>query len=71
MNAKTVHPPLTNLQVELLKLFSRELPESDLIAIRDMIANYLLEKAFLEADNAWESKGYTPKSFQEAVNESR
>ena len=71
MNASAVQPPLTNLQVELLKLFSRQLPDADLLAIRDMIAKYLLEKAFLEADKAWDSKGYTPQSFQEAVTESR
>jgi hypothetical protein len=71
MNVAAVQPPLTNLQVELIKLFSRQLPETDLLAIRDLIAKYLLEKAFLEADKAWESKGYTPESFQEAVNESR
>lgn len=71
MSATAIQPPLTNLQVELLKLFSRQLPESDLLAIRDMISKYLLEKAFFEADKAWESKGYTPQSFQKAVNESR
>ncbi len=71
MSAPALQPPLTNLQVELLKLFSRQLPEADLLAIRDMISKYLLEKAFLEADKAWESKGYTPQSFQGAVNESR
>jgi len=65
-----IQPPLTNLQVELLKLFSRQLPEADLLAIRDMIAKYLLERAFLEADKAWEAKGYTAQSFQQKVNES-
>ncbi|MCY7327206.1 MAG: hypothetical protein LH618_01505 [Saprospiraceae bacterium] len=71
MNAPAVQPPLTNLQVELLKLFARQLPEADIMAIRDMIAKYLLEKAFLEADQAWEAKGYTPSSFQQKMNESR
>ncbi len=71
MNAAAVHPPLTNLQVELLKLFARQIPEADLLIIRDMIAKYLLEKAFLEADQAWEAKGYTAKSFQQKLNESQ
>jgi hypothetical protein len=66
-----VQPPLTNLQVELLKLFSRQLPEADLLTIRDMIAKYLLERAFSEADKAWEEKGYTVESFQEKINEKR
>jgi len=71
MNAATVQPPLTNLQVELLKLFSRQLPEADLLVIRDMIAKYLLEKAFVEADKAWDEKGYTVESFQQKINERR
>lgn len=71
MNAAAVQPPLTNLQMELLRLFARQLPESDLLAIRDMIAQYLLEKAFFEADTAWEAKGYNIESFQQKLNESR
>ena len=71
MNAAVLNPPLTNLQADLLKLFARQLPEADLLAIRDLIAQYLLEKAFHEADKAWDEKGYTPQSFQLAIHESR
>jgi hypothetical protein len=59
MSALNIQPPFTNLQMELLKLFSRQLPEADLIAIRDLIAAYLLEKAFEQADLDWAEKGYT------------
>jgi len=71
MSADTIHPPLTNLQVELLKLFARQLPDADLLAIRDMIAQYLLERAFEQAGTAWDEKGYTVESFQEKLNEGR
>lgn len=71
MSAANVQPPLTNLQVELLQLFARQLPESDLLAIKDMIAQYLLEKSFSEAGKAWEEKGYTADSFQQKLNETR
>ena len=71
MSAANVQPPLTNLQVELLKLFARQLPEKDLLAIKDMIAQYLLEKTFAEADKAWEEKGYSVESFQHKLNEIR
>ena len=64
MNNPSISPPLTNLQHELLGLFARQLPETDLLAIRDLIAKYLLEKAFWEADKAWEEKGYTVESFK-------
>lgn len=71
MGALAIHPPLTNLQFELLKLFARQVPEADLLAIRDMIAQYLLEKTFSEADQAWVEKGYTVESFQEKLHESQ
>jgi hypothetical protein len=44
--------------MEFLKLFSRQWPESDLMAVREIIAKYLLEKACSEADYAWETKQY-------------
>jgi len=69
MSTAAVQPPFTNLQLEMLKLFARQLPEADLLAIRDMIAKYLLEKAFLEADKAWDTKGYSVESFQKKLNE--
>ncbi|MEQ1743790.1 MAG: hypothetical protein ABMA02_00050 [Saprospiraceae bacterium] len=69
MNTVPVHPPFTNLQLEILKLFARQLPDADLLAIRDMIARYLLERALLEADKAWNEKGYTVESFQQNVHE--
>ena len=71
MVALTIHPPLTNLQVELLKLFARQVPEADLLVIRDMIAQYLLEKTFSEADMAWAEKDYTVESFQKKLHEPR
>ena len=71
MNTTAIQPPLTNLQFELLQLFSRQIPDTDLLAIRDMIAQYLLEKAFQQADIAWEEKGYTVESFQKNINGAR
>jgi hypothetical protein len=69
MEALTFQPPLTNLQVELLKLFARQLPDKDLLAIRDLISTYLLEKAFQQADLDWEEKGYTVESFKKALKD--
>lgn len=66
MSVANVQPPLTNLQVELLKLFARQLPEG-LAAIKDMIAQYLLEKTFAEADKAQEEKGYSGRIFSTEV----
>ncbi|MCB9352650.1 MAG: hypothetical protein H6573_34970 [Lewinellaceae bacterium] len=51
--------PLTNLQLELLKLFAQNVGDEDLIAIRRLIARYFAEKAMDLADQAWEEKGWT------------
>jgi hypothetical protein len=67
MSTSAIQPPLTNLQMELLKLFSRQLSESDLLAIRDLISAYLLEKTFQQADADWAEKSYTAESFQTAI----
>lgn len=64
MKNPAIQPPFTNLQMELLKLFSRQLPDKDLLAIRDLIAQYLLERTFELADSEWEKRGYTVDSFQ-------
>jgi hypothetical protein len=42
MTTITLEKPLTNLQVELLKIFARNLPEDRLLAIKDLISDYLL-----------------------------
>jgi hypothetical protein len=60
MTTITLDKPLTNLQMELLKLFSRNLPEERLLALKELISDYLLDVARDEADKAWDAKGYTP-----------
>ena len=68
MSNPTIQPPLTNLQMELLKLFSRQLPEKDLLAIKDLIAQYLLERTFELADEEWEKRNYTIEEFQKKID---
>jgi hypothetical protein len=64
----SVRPPFTNLQAELIKLFARELPDKDLIAIKDMIAQYLLERTLESAAEEWDQRGYTVEDFKRKVN---
>jgi hypothetical protein len=67
MNATTpeLKPPLTNVQLELLKAFSLNLPEADLKKIQNFITNLLLERAHDAADAAWEERGYTNETMEE------
>jgi hypothetical protein len=58
MEQPNIHKPLNATQLEILKLFSREMEEKDLIEIKRLIVNYLAEKATKLADEAWEKKGW-------------
>jgi len=69
MNSLPVQPPLSNIQSEMLKLFSVDIPEKHLIEIRNMIARFLLDKARDKADAVWENKGYTDESLEQILNE--
>ena len=64
----TVKQPFSNMQLELLRLFSRELEEEDLLAIKRLIVQYLAEKAKRMADQVWEEKGWTNKDMEKLLN---
>jgi len=61
--------PLTNAQLELLKLFSRDVPEEDLIELKQLIVNYLAEKLGQKADEIWEEKGWTNEDMKRMSRE--
>lgn len=64
-----LHSPFTNLQMEMINLFAKEVPEPQLLEIKSMVARYLLEKARDAADAAWDSKGYTQTTIDKLLNE--
>jgi len=45
---------MSNLQLELLKVFSFDLDDKQIVEIRDLLANYFAEKATEEMDRLWE-----------------
>jgi hypothetical protein len=64
-----VQPPLTNVQAELLKVFSRQIPDEDLLELRQIMAKFFLQKARQRADAVWERKGYDDQIFDRLLNE--
>ena len=61
----TQQQPLTNLQIELLKVFSHDLEESDLIAIQRMLAKYFADKATSAFDEVWDEQGWSDDTMEE------
>ncbi|MEO1713738.1 MAG: hypothetical protein AAFU60_10450 [Bacteroidota bacterium] len=55
--------PLSNAQLELLKLLSRDLEEKDLKDLKRLVVRFLAEKLAMEADKVWEEKNWSPKDM--------
>jgi hypothetical protein len=64
----SVQPPLSNIQAELLKLFSAEIPESHLLELKKVMAKFLLDKAREKADAIWDQKGYSDDKLQQILD---
>jgi len=63
-NPYSIHPPLSNIQAELLKLFSADISDKHLDEFKKMMALFLLDKARDKADSVWDEKGYTDEKLQ-------
>jgi hypothetical protein len=60
---------LTNLQLELLKVFSYQLNQQQLTDIRNLLANYFAEQAMREMDILWEQQGWDENTMVEWASE--
>ena len=60
---QNIPQPFTNLQLELLKLYARSVPEQDLLEIKRLLAQYFMDKASDLADKIWEEKGLTEEKL--------
>lgn len=57
MKIFTTHSPhLSNLQMELLKLYSTNVQENDLMEIKKIMGSYFAQKAIKEADACWDKE---------------
>ena len=61
--------PLNKSQLEILKLFSRELDEKDYLEIKRLIVRYLAEKVTKMADQVWEENNWNQEEMENLVNE--
>ena len=52
-------PPFSNLQMELLKLFDRQLSEQELLEIKFLLSKHFLEKSLDAADLVWDKNKWT------------
>lgn len=60
---------LTNLQVELVKLFAYQVPDNQLSEIKDLLAKYFAEVASKEMDKLWEENQWSDQTMEDWLNE--
>ncbi|MCB2092765.1 MAG: hypothetical protein KDF58_15065 [Alphaproteobacteria bacterium] len=65
-----IDKPLTNLQLELLKLYSMELSEEQLLEVKRLLANYFAERASDEMDRLWEELGWNDETMEQWLSDS-
>ena len=62
---KQINKPLSNLQLELLKIYSFNLAENQLLEIRDILAKYFADKATEEMDKLWDKNNWSEETMNE------
>jgi|GEM_PF-544375 len=56
---------LTNLQLELLKIYSFNISDEQLSEIRGILTEYFADKATAEMDRLWDENGWTNDTMDE------
>ena len=60
--------PLSNVQLELLKAFSHQIPESDLLELRKTLAIFFANKLIESADKVWDSNNWNEEKVNDFLN---
>jgi len=61
--------PLTNVQIELMKLFNTNLSENELAELKDLLSRFYADKAISQADALWDERGLTNEDMGKWLNE--
>ncbi|OGU35294.1 MAG: hypothetical protein A2068_05240 [Ignavibacteria bacterium GWB2_35_6b] len=61
--------PLSNVQEELLKLYSQNLSPEELKELKTVLGKYFSRKATKEADKIWDNKKYSNETMDSWLDE--
>ena len=64
-----VKAPLSNMQMELMKLYSTGVPDEYLNDIRILVAKFLFAKARAKADQIWDEKSYSDDLINDLIKQ--
>ena len=64
MVESVLNPPLSNIQLELLKLYSTNVSDETLVDLKKTMAKFFLDRLRKNADNQGEKEGYSDSFFK-------
>lgn len=64
----TISQPLTNVQIELLKVFSHKLHDNEILELRKQLTVFFAKRLVNEADNAWNENGWDDSKIDKLLN---
>jgi hypothetical protein len=60
--------PLSNIQLELLKLYATGVSDDTLVELKELMSQFLMQKLREEAGKVWIEKGYTEPDLSNWLN---
>jgi len=64
----TREQPLSNLQLELLKAFTHQLSEADLLEIKALLAQFFARKAIDGANKVWDKESWNQATVEKMLH---
>jgi hypothetical protein len=61
--------PLSNIQVELMRLFSTNLSDSELNELKDLLSGFYANKAIEQADAIWDKQALKNSDMEKWLNQ--
>ena len=63
--------PLTNLQMELLRLYSLRLTSDDLLEVKEVLAQHFAQRLTEHVDSLWQKRAWTAATMEDWLNDDR
>jgi hypothetical protein len=71
MSAIQSSPPLTNTQLQLLKLYAYDLKEDEMQDLQRVLAAFFADRIRKRTGNLWQERGYTNETMKQWLNDEK
>ena len=71
MSVTQLSPPLTNVQLQLFKLYAYDLPEEEMQELKKMLTSFFADRIRKRTGRIWQERGYTQEIMQQWLNDEK